>query len=141
MPEILTTCQVERAGPEDPSAVGIGPVQALALALARVLALVWPGPMMLVTAVVADPAAAPTAPGNPWPAAATALSAPETAVPAAREMDGVAARLARHIGELAAPDSRVTGYPGAMAAADYLVAELESLPRSPQVPEVPDTEA
>jgi hypothetical protein len=128
MPEILTTCQVERAGPEDPSAVGIGPVLALALALARVLALVWPGPMMLVTAVVADPAAAPTAPGNPWPAAATALAAPETAVPAAREMDGVAARLARHIGELAATDSRVTGYPGAMAAADYLVAELESLP-------------
>lgn len=43
------------------------------------------------------------------------------------ELKSLAARLTRHIGELASGGSRVTGYPGATAAADYLVRELQSL--------------
>lgn len=41
-------------------------------------------------------------------------------------MAGLTARLTRHIGEFASRGSRVTGYPGATAAAQYLVRELES---------------
>lgn len=57
-----------------------------------------------------------------WIAAALVLT---TAGPAAPD-PGLEARLAGHLQRLARPDSRLTGYPGADAAADYLEAQLRA---------------
>ncbi len=59
-----------------------------------------------------------------WTAAALLLSIAAPTAPAA--LDPLEERLAGHIRHLAGPGSRVTGYPGAIAAADYLEAQLRA---------------